>query len=81
MKTSPVDSRLAGDDYRLRLICRRCGAISFWPETVTTSTNMPTCCYKELLILGGSKVYIPYISMEHPYMKINFTTPKPEDEG
>ena len=59
-------------DYQLRLICGRCGNITFWPVEVTASANMPSCCGRELLILGKSEVYIPYISMDDPYMKVNF---------
>ena len=59
-------------NFKLRLICGKCGAFSFWPENVVAKANMPTCCGRDLLILGNSKVYIPYISMDHPYMKINF---------
>lgn len=56
-------------EFQLRLICSRCGGTSFWPVNVTETPNMPTCCNRDLLILGNSKVFMPYISEDHPFMK------------
>ena len=58
-----------GGEWKMRLICSRCGKYSFWPVNVGTKANMPTHCGKDLLFLGNSKVFIPYIPEDHPFLK------------
>jgi hypothetical protein len=51
---------------KIRLICGTCGTESRWPVEVCAGPNMPTCCGKELWILGNdTDLHVPYSEPKH----------------
>ena len=70
-----------GGEFKIRLVCGRCGKMSFWPVNVGTRPNMPTHCGRDLLFLGNSKVFIPYIPEDHPFLKRYLRSMENEIDG